>query len=201
VANDYLKGRTRPYVNPLKYLVIIAGVYAFLILYLKIYDASLETFSMPLADAPADATSTEAVRLQQQWLNFYRQILNFIPLILIPFFSITTRWFTRSRDLYYGEHLVINSFLFGQTFLIIVLLTPLAVIFPSLIGYFPFFAFIVYIAYMGYFFHGTYGYPPLKSFFKAFFSLLTGYLIFVLFMIVIMILLFVFIFIKNNPVL
>jgi hypothetical protein len=194
VTNDYIRGKTRSYINPLKYLLIIGGIYAFLILYLKIFDTGLETMSGLQTNEALNNVPDETVQLQQQWLHFYRQIINFIPLLLIPFISIATRLFYRSKKLYYGEHLIINSFLIVQSFLIITLLTPLILIFPSAITYFPFLTPVVFLGYLIYSLKSTYGGSPFKSVFGAIFSFLFGYLLFLLFILFVTILIGIIIF-------
>ena len=105
VTNDYLNGITKPYFNPLKYLLIIGSIYAFLILGLKLFDAGIEATGLQF-----QSSSEEETLFQNQWMGFYKKILNFIPIIMIPFISIATKWFYKSKGLFYGEHIIINSF-------------------------------------------------------------------------------------------
>jgi len=180
VTNDYINGRTKPYFNPLKYLLVVGGIYAFLILWLGIFDAGLETVSGIYAHGPAQENSEKLLRLQEKWLHFYRQIINFIPLLMIPFISIATKRFYKSRGLLYGEHLIINSYIFVQTFLILIFLTPLVIVFPAMIHYFPFITVIIIIGYFSYALSGTFRESFIRSVLGSFFSLFTGYLLFIL---------------------
>ncbi|MEJ2627027.1 MAG: DUF3667 domain-containing protein [bacterium] len=191
VTNDYLRGKTKPYVNPLKYLLIIGGIYAFLILYLNIFDTGLEAMTTLQPKETLQNNSQEVIRLQNQWLNFYRKIINFIPLLMVPFISMITKWFYKSKHLFYGEHLIINSFLFVQSFLILIVLTPLVLIFPSLTSYFPIITVIVIFTYLSYSYKGAFGVTPAKSFWGTVFSLLIGYLLFLLFVIFIIFLIII----------
>lgn len=179
-TNDYLKGKTNPYFNPLKYLLIIGSIYAFLILWLNIFDAGMETMSMPEQNK-----SEEVAQFQNQFLSFYKKIINFLPLLIIPFISIATKWFYKSKGLFYGEHLIINSYLFAQNFLIIILLTPLVLIFPSIINFFPFITLVTLIVYFSYSLRSTFQTTLIKSVLSAFLSLLIGYMFFILFAIII----------------
>ncbi len=181
VTNDYISGKTKSYFNPLKYLLIIGSIYAFLILRLNIFDAGLESFGMP------QPSTDEALQLQNQWLNFYKKILNFVPILLIPFISIASKWIAKSKGLYYGEHLVINSFLFVQILVLIVLLTPLVAIFPSIASFFPYITLVIIIVYLCYSLNSTYKESLIRSILRAIFSLVMGYLLFMLFVIIIMI--------------
>ena len=191
VTNDYLRGKTKPYVNPLKYLLIIGGVYAFLILYLNIFDTGLEAITNLKPNESLQTNSEEVLQLQNQWLNYYRKIINFIPLLMVPFISMVTKWFYKSKHLFYGEHLIINSYLFVQSFLILIVLTPLVLIFPSLTSYFPIITVIVIFIYLSYAFKGAYNVTPVKSFLGTVFSLLVGYLLFILFVLLIIFLIVV----------
>ena len=46
VVNEYINGKTRLYYNPLKYIIIIAGIYAFLTIYLNILDANMNQMNI-----------------------------------------------------------------------------------------------------------------------------------------------------------
>jgi len=179
VTTDYINGRTKPYFNPVKYLLIISGIYAFLLLWLNIFDAGMEAMQ---ANEFLQSDSEQAMQLQKHWINFYKQIINFIPLLMIPFISMASKWFYKSKKLFYAEHLIIYSFLFVQSIIIIILLTPLVLIFPSLLKLFPIVTLIVIIGYFSYSLHDTFRESPFKSVLKACSCLIVGYLLFLLFL-------------------
>lgn len=66
-----------------------------------------------------------------------KKYINLIPLLLIPFASLFSKWYYRKKQLYYGEHLIINTFVFAQIFVISngLLLAVIAV--PRLLTVFP----------------------------------------------------------------
>ena len=87
-------------------------------------------------------------------------------------------WFYKSKKLVYGEHLIINSFIFSQSFLILIFLTPFVIIFPSITSSFPFITIIVLIGYFSYALNSTFEKSPIRSVLASFFSLFVGYMIF-----------------------
>lgn len=178
-VNDYLSGKTKPYVNPLTYLLVIGGVYSFLLLKLNIFDAGMEAIGTP------SPTTDEAMALQNKWFTFYKNIINFIPLLLIPFISLASKWVYKSRQLYYGEFLIINSFLFVQILVLIVVLAPIVLIAPPIAEVFPFITLFIIIAYLSYSLKSIFRESFFRSLVKAILSLLLGYLLFVIFFVLI----------------
>ncbi len=176
VINDYLKGITKPYFNPLKYLLVIGGIYTFLVLWFKVFDNNFDYME-------SQNNNEELYQFQTQWFNFYKKIMNFIPILIIPFVSIATKWFYKSKKLFYGEHLIINSFLFVQILLITTLLIPAVLIFsPTLMYYFP----IITISYSCYFFYNVFQNSLIRSILLTFLSIVTGYFLFIIFLVIIM---------------
>lgn len=192
VINDYLGGKTKSYINPLKYLLIIGSIYAFLILWLKIFDVGMESIAV-------QGNSEKVAIIQNQWLGFYKKIINLIPILLIPFISIATKWFYKSKGLFYGEHLIVNSFIFLQIFLITILLTPLVLIFPSTINFFPGITLVILIVYFCYSLNSTFRGAPFRSVLIAFLSLLIGYLLFMLFVIVLVSIISIIMILNQTP--
>lgn len=192
VVNDYLSGKTRSYYNPFNYILIAAGIYAFLIIWLKIYDTNLES-ATEIINSTNDAlqSNEEALLLQQKWLGFYKQYVNFVPLLMIPFTSLISKWFFRSHKLFYGEHLIINCFLFAQTFFISILLTPLAVGFSSIMSFFPVIGLVVTLTYLSFSYYKTFKESVFESIMGTIIIYVVGFILFILvFMIVIIALVF-----------
>lgn len=185
VINEYITGKTKPYFNPLNYIIIAAGIYAFLILWLNILDSSVEV-SNKLFNNEALQNNDEALQLQKKWIDFYKQFVNFIPLLMIPFASLISKWFYRSKNLFYGEHLIINCFLFAQSFIIIILLTPIVVIFPSLITYFSVITSVATIIYLSFALHKTFPGSRFKAIMGAVIIYIFGMLFFFLFLLIIL---------------
>ncbi len=185
VINEYISGKTKPYFNPLKYIIIASGLYAFLVIYLNILDSSIEV-SDELIYGDTLQKSDEALQLEQKWMALYKQFMNFVPLLMIPFASLISKWFYKSKKLFYGEHLIINCFLFAQSFIIIILLTPLVVIFPSIITYFSAFSFFGTLIYLSFAFYKTFHGSRFRAVLGAFLVYLIGFLFLILFFIIIL---------------
>ncbi len=161
VVNDYIKGKTRSHYNPLKYLLISIGIYAFLIIGLNILDSSIETSNKILNKAE------NPLQMPKKIMDSFKQIVNFLPLLIIPITSLLSKWFYKSKKLFYGEHLIINCFLFGQIFILISLFTSVVVIFPLLKGYFEIMTLFIYVVYLSYSLHSVFKDSPLIDTIKA----------------------------------
>lgn len=136
VIDDYLKGRTKPYLNPLNYILIIVGVYAFLVISFNIYDSSVETTNHLLGNDQRNV-SPEAMEFQKRFMDLSRKYINLVPLMIIPFASIFSRWYYHKKQLYYGEHLIINTFVFAQSYTILIILSLGILALPRLLALFP----------------------------------------------------------------
>ena len=121
VIYDYLKGSTISYFNPLKYLLIISGIYIALIL--------IENKSEKIMGLN---NSSEKYFL----IHLIAKNMHLIPILLLPFFSIVTKWFYKSKRLFYGEYLIMSTFLILELILIRILLILIKLIFPVTIDYF-----------------------------------------------------------------
>ncbi len=183
VINDYLKGKTKSYYNPLNYILIIAGIYAFLILSLNILDQSIKTTNELIGTDAAQA-SPEVLELQKRWIEFIKSYVNFIPVLMVPFTSIFSKWYYFKRNLYYGEHLIINTFIIAQSILISVFISPFASFITGLLDIFPLINICYTIIYFSYALFRVFK----KSMFKAFLGSIViyfgGFFLFMLFILV-----------------
>ena len=182
VTNDYISGKTKSYFNPLKYIIIVAGIYAFLIVWLNIFDASIEASEIIQKNNEALQNNDEALQLQKKWIEFYKQYINFIPLLMVPFASLISKWFYRSKKLFYGEHLIINCFIFAQIFIIYIIWSPIVVIIPSLITYFPVITFITSFIYFIFALYKTFRESPFRAVMGGILIYFIGFLFFILFL-------------------
>lgn len=179
VINDYLKGKTKSYFNPFNYILIIGGIYAFLFLSLGIFDNSME-LSNSLSKGQNPAISKEALAFQQQLAETMKKYVNLLPLLLIPFASLFSKRFYRKQKLYYGEHLIINTFIFGQAVIISILLSLIILIFPGFLQMFFLFSGVASLCYFTYAFYCTFKQPILITTIKTIGILVLGYLLFLL---------------------
>jgi len=185
LINDYLGGKTRDYYNPLKYLLIIAGLYALLMIWLNVIDANIE-ISNELFQMEEEETKL------QSFLNLYvKKYLNLIPILVLPFWSLSAKWILRKRKLYYAEYLIINCFLHAQYLLIIGAISLVLFPFPSLSKYIMLFGAVIIFAYYSYAFKSIFRFSILKSIFSSLAVILLGIILFYLFFILVMIIVMV----------
>ncbi len=184
VINDYISGKTKSYYNPLKYIILATAIYAFFVLWLKIFDHSVEATN-ELNEMLYNDSVTEnpaVIAFQQKWLELVKQFINFIPLMVIPFSSLVSRRFFKSAKLFYGEHLIINSYAYGHAFFITIVLMPLVLIFPSVARYFEIISAITVISYLAYAYQQTFKCSVFKSLMGSILTYVFGLILFILFL-------------------
>jgi len=186
VIHDYLNGRTKPYFNPLNYLIIAAGIYAFFVLWLDIFDSSIDATNNFFLSEEA-SNNEEVLEMQKRFLESFKGYINFIPLLMIPFASIMTKWLFRRKKLFYGEHLIINSFLFAQGFLMTLVFIPVFIFIPAIKLLFGVLLALILIVYLGYAFSKIFRTGIIKSTFGALLVYIGGMLLFYLFFIILII--------------
>jgi hypothetical protein len=161
IINEYLNGRTKDFMNPLKYLFIIVGVSTILAIWSNVFDTSVTTTN-EIFDVP-----DESLKFQTKIMGFMRKYLNIFTIFFIPFYSIITRWILKKHKQYYAEHLIINSYLYAQYALINILPLLLFMAFPFLVEYVYFIGMIVFISYYSYALKRIYQISLLKSILNA----------------------------------
>ena len=78
VINDYISGKTKSYFNPLKYVLIIAGIFAFLVVSTGIIDTSIKTTNEVVYNSSEVMkqqqemmqNDEEALQLQKKWIMY-----------------------------------------------------------------------------------------------------------------------------------
>ncbi|WP_321346991.1 DUF3667 domain-containing protein [uncultured Draconibacterium sp.] len=136
VIDDYLNGRTKPYLNPLNYILIIAGIYAFLALSLNIFETGAQA-TYDILGVDEQTYSPQATEVQAQWTEMIKRYMNFVPIIMLPFASLASKWYFRKKKLYYGEHLILITYVLAQSILISVVLALFVAIIPGMLQTFP----------------------------------------------------------------
>jgi len=109
---EYLSGKTKVYFNPLKFIIIIAGLSAFISIITKSFDRNLYVTNTL---SPEDLNST-----QLKIIAFFKNYVNIIMLILVPFYTFAYKLFFLRKKLNYTEHLIINCYAFGAGILLII---------------------------------------------------------------------------------
>ena len=185
LINDYLGGKTRDYYNPLKYLLIIAGAYALLMIWFNIIDANIETSNELFQ------IEKEQSKLQSFINSYIKKYLNLIPILVLPFWSLASKWILRKQKLYYAEHLIIISYIHAQYLLIIAAISLILFPFPYLSKYIMIYGAVFIFAYYSYAFKSIFKFSIFKSIFSSLAVILLGIILFYLFLILVMIIVMV----------
>ncbi len=125
VAREYLDGKRKKYFNPLSFLVIVSSLYAYISIKTGYYEALTKLSQPPSGRGGAIYQETMNVML-----NNGKFISLFLTPLLISFFSWL--FFIRSKN-NMTENLVLNSFLLGQIYIVmIVVFIPCYFLFPGI---------------------------------------------------------------------
>lgn len=184
IVNDYLSGKTRTYMNPLKYFIIIAGISAIFMVWFKIVDANVDNTNELLG------VDDEALQLAKVMTEIFKDYMNIIIILMIPFSALVSKWYFNRHKLYYAEHLIIVTYIGAQSAVISICIFPLYMIFNALYDY------IYVVAFLNIAIYHTYGFKKVfkANLFKSFFgALIINYVGQLLFLISFLLLFFVFI--------
>jgi len=136
VLTEYLDGTRKKYLNPFSYLLISAAILISVINFFKDdFDAIQKSFSfnkeqIELANKDLsqikDISESELSKLKKdqevakfsmKWANSFLKYFNIITLLFLPFFSFMSKW-TYKKPYNYGEHIIINTYLYGTSMII-----------------------------------------------------------------------------------
>jgi hypothetical protein len=98
-------------------------------LWLDIFDTNVANTNELIGSDP------EGNKLQQIMLRYFRTYLNVFSLIILPFYSLASKWVFKKYKLYYAEHLVIHGYLFAQYTLLQMITYVLFSAFPGLLKF------------------------------------------------------------------
>lgn len=185
LINNYLDGRTKDFYNPLKYLILIASLNAILMLWLDIFDTNVASTNELIGSDP------EGNKLQKIILGYFRTYLNVFSLIVLPFYSLASKWVFKKHKLYYAEHLVIHGYLFAQYTLLQMITYLLFYAIPGLLKFSMPVAFVVFVSYYTYALKGVFNIRFFRSLLGAMIIFILGFVLFMLFFLLIMIIVIV----------
>lgn len=175
VINDYLGGKTKCYYNPISYLLIIASVYAILMVWFNAFDDNLENMN--------DVLGMEQKQTQlQSIINLYiKRYISFISILILPFYSIASKWIFKKHKLNYAEHLIINSYAIAQYLLIFTILLIIFIYVPGFISIMMPLGFVVFVAYYTYASKRIYNISFIVSLYSSVTTFLIGIILFYIF--------------------
>jgi len=125
VITDYLSGRTKVYTNPIKFLIVIAGLSALVLVITQSYDRNLEITRSLFSNA-------EMSSKQLKVIGFFKSYVNMIMMLIVPFYTLSYKMFFLRKELNYTEHLIINCYAFGLGALMTIFSYIIFSFFPNL---------------------------------------------------------------------
>jgi hypothetical protein len=146
VITDYLSGRTKVYSNPIKFLIVIAGLSALVLVITQAYDRNLELTNSLFPNA-------EMSTIQLKVIGFFKSYINIVMILIVPFYTFGYKLFFLRKKLNYTEHLIINCYAFGLAAVITILSNILFSFFPSFSVFEMILGFIIHLIVFTYFYY------------------------------------------------
>ncbi|MBK8705957.1 MAG: DUF3667 domain-containing protein [Saprospiraceae bacterium] len=109
VIREYLEGATRRYYHPLRYLLVLSG---FAVLMAATID--MEKILMQSSQFTGVALTPEAVEMQKKTYEVMVKYMSLVYVALIPIMSLGSYFIFKRYKFNYAEHMVANSYLYGQ---------------------------------------------------------------------------------------
>jgi len=147
VIQDYINGKTKPYVNPFRYALTLIAVYVFLIINLGEFSTQIDQI-IGLYKNMGIIDTAEAETEMRSRLSFVFKFSNFIPFVLIPFLSWATLILKRKEKWHFAEYFVLNTYTIGHINLLSI---PLLFIVSVLLGQSHLLLPVIYLLSMGFF--------------------------------------------------
>lgn len=121
VVNDYLNGKTRPYIHPFRFLFLWLTIQLFLMFSSGVFDFIQVQMAAELHQETTD--------FQQRINEVMLKYLQLFFLFSIPSLSLGTKLFFKKKQFNFAEHLVLNSYVYGTTLVISTFFLPLYFVF------------------------------------------------------------------------
>lgn len=173
VIQEYVNGRTRPYYHPLRLAFLLGTVSVILMFAFFDFEAAQEAFASTLNPNISEEQKAIQLKINQT----IRPFINFIPLLLLPFFATGSYWFHRKKQFNYAEHLVLNAYLYS---LMTLLSMPLIIVYVYLdnIMLSPIMGLVLFSVIGGIIFKQLFSKSLAYNIFKGLMTFIIGYLIF-----------------------
>ncbi|MEM8528345.1 MAG: DUF3667 domain-containing protein [Bacteroidota bacterium] len=161
VMGEYLDGRTTPYTNPFRYMILAAAISVFLMISSGVWELQVNNIIQSYKDFGMISSEADEIRMRKS-MSFVTKFMNFMPLILLPFIALSSRLFI-GKKLYYAEHFIMVAFLMAQSTIYSLLLTSIAYFFPNFITWVMAGGFLFATIVFGQAFHGLFKKSWLES--------------------------------------
>ena len=126
VIEEYLDGKSQSYINPFRFLVLVATFVA------------LATVQFDFLAQQAQATNPGLGAQGEFATHLFEmmgRVFHFMVIASVPFYTLFSWWFLRKRGRSAGEHLIMNSFLVAERQLFLALLIPVLFFVPEIYGW------------------------------------------------------------------
>lgn len=161
VINEYLNGVTRPYLHPFRYLFLWLTLNVFLMF-------STGAFDLIQAEMGTGVPSSDRQAAFMQELNTWmKSYMQFFFVLSIPSLAWGTKLLFKKGNLYFAEHLVLNSFSYGTSMVIGVFVLPFYFISVENMLTFQVIGFIPTILYHTYVFKSVFKESLIRTFLKS----------------------------------
>lgn len=186
VISEYLDGKTKVYYNPLKYLIVIASIYALFMIWFNVFDTNLENMNEILG------TDEKQTKLQKEINSIMKRYLSFVSILILPFYSLVSKWIFHKRKLYYAEHLIMNAYFLSQYLLILTFAVFILIFFPHLAKFLLPFGLVVFTAYYTYAYRDYFRISVFRAIVSSLLTSLGGIILFYIFIAIVSIVVFFF---------
>lgn len=124
---EYLGGRTLPYTNPLKYLLVWVALATFATAGLDIVGRYVELM-LPDPDAPESQAVMPFFDIVTRWYNL-------VLLLGVPFLAVFSRLLFRRAGFNLAEHLVFNGYVYAHQSALFLLSVPVILLWPGTLAW------------------------------------------------------------------
>lgn len=135
------------FIDPLKFLVITIPIYLFLTFTFFPDSGFFAGFENGLTGNGDTAVDPEKQLLTNKLITIFKEYANLLLLITVPLAAIFTRIIFRKYELNFGEHLVINAFLYGFLTFASTILLPIVWISADLNSWLMALLYLIYTTY------------------------------------------------------
>jgi hypothetical protein len=146
VITDYLSGKTRIYINPIKFIIVIAGLSALVLVITKSIDRNIEITNSLFPNAEMSVNQLKVI-------GFFKSYINILMMLIVPFYTLGYRFFFLRKELNYTEHLIINCYAFGLGAILSIFNNIVFSFFPSLSEIEMILGFIIQLVIYTYFYY------------------------------------------------
>ncbi len=125
VVKEFLDGITIRYAHPFRFVFIWATISAII----GVASGAFEETGVNMNQAMGmDQEQLESTRMT---MEFMKQYMSFVIMVMIPIFSLSSYWLFKSKGLNYAEHLIMMSFAQSGSIIIGLPLTIAYMFFPE----------------------------------------------------------------------